>query len=48
MSGGQDVVLCECGEPAEPDVCPYTAEVDDVEIPCNCCEKCRQECAANI
>ena len=48
MSEDQDVVLCECGNPSEPDECPFDAELNDNTTICNCCDECIHECFMSI
>lgn len=42
--------VCKCGETGEPDhSCPYAEEInDDSDSLCNCCQKCRHECAMDV
>lgn len=40
---------CKCGKQAEANhTCPYRLEINDSAEMCNCCDKCRYECAMDI
>lgn len=39
----------QCGHPnAVPTFCPYSRDVDDEVVPCECCAECSHECAQDV
>jgi len=43
-------MACKCGKPGavEQQFCPWHQEVDDEDIPCNCCPECFNECIMDV
>lgn len=41
---------CKCGAPAaDLHACPFLSEIyDDDDTPCNCCERCTDECTREV
>ena len=45
-----DDETCKCGAPGKPaHQCPYAADVgNNPDYQCNCCDKCRRNCAEDV
>ena len=42
--------LCTCGTypKGEPSPCPYAQDINDDDSPCECCDRCKDDCAMDV